>query len=195
MDVVSYMLGKNSSGGGGSSDLDWTAIGYEERPQVIDDGYNYALQIKNNWTPADTLQNKFKDDKNLMFMPLVDTSTTTNMKSTFQGCSGLLQVPLLDTSNVTNMNGIFNGCYVLKDIPLFNTSEITDLRTAFGGCYNLTDESLDNILQMCINVPAGYSRTKTLLSLSIDSTIYPASRIQALPNYQAFINAGWTIGY
>lgn len=31
--------------------------------------------------------------------------------------------------------------------------------------------------------------------LGFSSNAYPKSRIQALSNYQDFINAGWSIGY
>lgn len=48
MDIQSYLLGKNSAGGGDGSDLDWTALGYTDRPQAIDDGYNYAKKYKKN---------------------------------------------------------------------------------------------------------------------------------------------------
>lgn len=182
----------NVSGGGGH---DWSVIGYSGEPQEIQDGYDYAVEIKNNWTPATSLQRKFVDDKKMLFMPLVDTSITTNMKEMFKNCNGLLQIPLLNTSNVTNMNSMFYYCHILKDIPLFDTSHTTDLRSMFASYYNLSNESLDNILQMCVNVPSSYSRAKTLTTLGIAPTDYPASTIQALPHYQDFLDAGWTIGY
>lgn len=56
MDITSYLLGKQAGGGGGGSDLDWTAIGYDSTPQAIVDGYNYAKQIKDNWVPATRIQ-------------------------------------------------------------------------------------------------------------------------------------------
>ena len=40
-----------------------------------------------------------------------------------------------------------------------------------------------------------YSSTKTLARLGFNSTNYPASRIELLSHYQAFLNANWTIGY
>ena len=191
MDVLSYMLGKKASGG---SDLDWTALGYEERPQAIDDGYTYALEIKNNWIPASNLSNKFQDDKKLIFMSLVDTSTTTLMTAMFQNCFGLQSIPLLDTGKVTLMNNMFNGCFALKDIPVLDTSKVTGFGGIFNSCRSLTDESLNNILQMCINATS-YKATKTLNQLGLRSNYYPVEKIQALPKYQDFIDAGWTIGY
>ena len=80
----------------------------------------------------------------------------------------------------------------MENIPLLNAASATNMDYMFVGCEKLTDTSLDNILQMCISA-TNYTGTKTLAQLSInDATVYPASRIQALPHYQDFINAGWT---
>lgn len=202
------------SGGGG---LDWSAIGYNGTPQVIKDGYDYAVEIKNNWVSTSSLRNKFKNDLNLKIMPLVDTSNATNMYGMFENTRGLTQIPLLDTSNVTDMSRMFFESVIstiplldtskvtdmsymftkvssLTTIPLLNTSKVTNMDSMFSSAGNLTDESLDNILQMCINATS-YKRTKTLYQLSFRKTYYPASRIQALPHYQDFLDAGWTIGY
>lgn len=221
MDITSYLLGKNASGGGGGSDLDWTAIGYEERPQVIDDGYNYAKQIQNTWTPSSDLTSKFAHDYSLIYMPLVDTSETTSMYQMFYNCSTLQTMALLNTSNVTTMGGMFQNCTALKELPQIDTSKVTAMGSMLNGCYSLTtvpilnassvkgtnafssmfgncislsDESLNNILKMCTTATQ-YNGTKTLSRLGFNSTYFPASRIQSLSNYQAFLNAGWTIGY
>lgn len=207
----------NVAGGGG--DLDWSAIGYDSVPQGIVDGYNYALEIKTNWDgTATTFSRKFQYDRNIIFMPLVNTSNATHMTSMFDGCFnlmvipllntsnvqgmasmfqycyGLNEVPLLDTSNVTNMSSMFSGCEILKTLPLLNTSKVTNMQGMFYGCLQLTNESLDNILRMCINA-ISYTGTKTLSTLGFNSNNYPVSRIEALPHYQDFIDAGWTIGY
>lgn len=218
MDAVSYLLGKQSSGGGG---LDWSAIGYSGEPQAITDGYNYAVEIKNNWTPAANLRRKFRNNTDLVYMPLVDTSTGTDMREMFSGCSklasiplldtssatttsqmfyscsSLISIPLLDTSSVTDMTNMFSGCSALKEVPILNTSAITGtgLSNIFWACVKLSDTSLDNILQMCIKTTS-YTGTKTLAGIGVSNpTAFPASRIEALPHYQDFIDAGWTMGY
>ena len=223
MELFSYLLGKKSSGGGGGgSDLDWSAIGYSETPQAIQDGYNYAVEIMENWDNTQTdLSNKFMNDTTLFVMPLVDTSNATstfqmfyqceylselpllntsetiNMSYMFYGCKKLKTIPKIDTSSVTNMKNIFNSCTRLENIPLLNTLNISgnsSFQSIVSECPNLTNVSLDNILQMCINATK-YNGTKTLSRLGLNSTNYPTSRIEALPHYQDFIDAGWTIGY
>lgn len=203
----------------GSSDLDWQAIGYNTRPQYINDDYDHAKEIYDNWDSSITnLGSKFRGDKNLVIMPLVDTINATNMQYCFGDCSNLKSIPLLDTSNVTNMSYMFTNCDFLQYVPLFDTqkvkqtnymfsscdllstvplldlSAVTNVQNMFSGSGNLTDTSLDNILQMCINA-SSYTGTKTLARMGLNSSYYPVSRIEALPHYQNFINAGWTIGY
>ena len=116
----------------------------------------------------------------------------------FGSCKSLLNIPQLNTSNVTNMNSMFSGCERLINVPQLDTSNVTNMSSMFGGCVSLNDTSLDNILQMCINA-ASYTGTKTLKTIGFQYTNmtskYPASRIRALPHYQDFIDAGWTIGY
>ncbi len=207
---------ENLPSGGGH---DWSAIGYSGEPQAIEDGYDYAVEIKNNWTSAASLNNKFLNNRNITFMPLVDTSsatsmegmfsgcvslmavpllntsTVTNMYSMFENCSSLKEIPLLNTSAVSNMRSMFKGCMALKTIPVLNTSSVTNFQQTFTNCYLLSDTTLDNILQMCINATS-YAGTKTLQYLGIASyNGYPVTRIQALPHYQDFLDAGWTIGY
>ena len=203
------------SGGGG---LDWSAIGYSGTPQNITTDYNYSKNIYDNWDSTQTnLTNKFQNNNNLVYMPLVDTSNATNVTYMFNSCIYLIEVPSLDFSNVTDATNIFYNCQNLETVSsinfskannllyafysctnLKNVGEITikstsDIRGMFNGCNSLTDESLDNILQMCITATELY--TKTLVNIGFNSTYYPSSRIQALPHYQDFIDAGWTIGY
>lgn len=125
-------------------------------------------------------------------LPMIDMSNVISMKY-FASNSETTSIPQYDTSNVANMYYAFQNCSNLLNVPLLDTNRVTNLRNTFFNSPNLTDQSLDNILQMCIN--SLVSSNKTLARLGFTSTDYPASRIQALPHYQDFIDAGWTIGY
>ena len=140
LDEMVTEIGNIETGGGsgeGSGDLDWSAIGYEGTPQYIKDNYDYAVEIQNNWTPATSLQNKFKDDKNIIIMPIVDTSNTTNFNSMFYACTNLKTIPLLDTSKGTNIESMFQSCTNLEYVPALNISSAPSLRYCFNGCNNL----------------------------------------------------------
>lgn len=145
----------------GSSGLDWSQIGYSGVPQEVTNGFNHAQSIMQNWTVKSDYSNEFGDDINLVFMPLVDTSSAINMSEMFIGCYSLITVPLLntsnvtymvkmfdgcriltipqlDTSNVTNMKGMFYDCESLTTIPVLNTSNVTDMSEMFKDCFSLT---------------------------------------------------------
>lgn len=128
-------------------------------------------------------------------IPLLDTSEVLDMQRMFGVCNKLTEVPLLDTSNVENMNYMFEECTQLTTVPQFNSSKLRNMNGMFSSCLKLTDTSLNNILAMCSNATS-YTGTKTLATLGItNQKTYPVSRIEALSNYQDFIDAGWTIGY
>lgn len=196
---------------------DWSEIGYEDTPQSIIDGFDYAKQIKDNWDDTQTsLYCKYYNDRNLVYMPMVDTKNITSIKQAFYNCSNLVFLPLLDTKNVTDMQYAFCGCNILKEIPkldtrnvtnmqqtfsgcnslrfvpIFDTQKVTSITTLFSGCSKLTNESLNNILQMCINATS-YKGMKTLNWIGL--SMKQATTCQSLSNYQAFLDAGWTTGY
>lgn len=131
---------------------------------------------------------------NLKNIPLYNFSSVTLCNSAFSNCISLISVPEFNLSSCTQFSTAFNGCSNLENVPLFNTPSATDFDRMFQNCPKLTNESIDNILQMCISA-TNYSSTKTLRYMGFNSSSYSASRIQALPHYQNFINAGWTIGY
>lgn len=196
---------------------DWSELGYTETPQSILNDFNYSKNIKDNWNSSETnLKNKFLNNTDLKYMPLVDTSNATSFYSCFQGCNNLTNIPLLNTSNVTTMASCFYNCYSLKSVPAFNTSNVTSFGAMVRGCSNLVDfpvldfskatifsnmftscsklsnDSLNNIMESCIGATS-YTGTKTLAALGISSTL--ATICQGLSNYSAFTSAGWTTGY
>ena len=80
MDIISYLLGKQSSGGGGGGgELDWSAIGYNSTPEAIVDGYNYAKQIQEEWTPTGS----FSTNAKILICPMVDTSAKIDFSHFF----------------------------------------------------------------------------------------------------------------
>lgn len=128
-----------SGGGGGASSTDWSQIGYTGAPQTVQDAFSYAKTIYDNWDPTVTnLENKFNDNKNLVYAPLVDTSRATNMQGMFQSCINLSYLPLLITSNVTNMSHMLHDASGLTSVPLFDTSKVTDMSHMFENDQLLT---------------------------------------------------------
>jgi surface protein len=129
----------------------------------------------------------------------VNTSSATDMQYAFAYCNNLESVSSIDTSKVTDFRSLFRNDSVLTTVPVLSFASITTsskFSYMFGSCSALSDTSLDNILQSCITVHSDYpSNQKKLTYLSFNSVDYSAARIQALPHYQDFVNAGWSIGY
>jgi len=217
MDTFSYLLGKKSSGGGGGSERDWSQLGYSSEPPIINEDFEYSKWYYDEWTGT----GNFQSDAWLVYAPLVDTSNITNFNNFFGGCRALMYVPKLNTSKGTSFKNMFTGCLCLATAPKLDTSRATDISYMFANCSNLTflpvynwssveesgklynifqnsstlnDESLDNVLKSCITA-VNYSGAKTLSDLGIRKSYYPQSKIESLPSYQAFLDAGWTTGY
>ena len=145
-----------------------------------------------NTSKVTNMENMFCRCSNLATIPLLDTSNVTNMIQMFYGCSSLTAIPLLDTSKVTRMDRMFRDCSNLTTIPELNTSKVTYMSSMFEGCSSLSDDSLNNIMQMCINATS-YTDTKTLHYIGLSSE--QANKCKTLSNYSAFTSAGWTTGY
>ena len=163
------------------------------------------------------MQWAFRDCINLTTIPLLNTSNVTNMADAFNNCQSLEEVPLLDTSSVTRMDGMFRATKNLTTIPQFNTinvtdmgfmfayssglvtvpvlntGKVTDMGYMFESCPNLSNDSLNNILQMCIDSAITTASDKTLKDLRLSEE--QAQICTTLSNYQAFLDAGWTTGY
>lgn len=139
MELTSYLLGRNASGGGGGgSTRDWAKIGYSSEPAYIQEGYDYALQIKENWSSPSNISNLFNGDANLIYMPYVQINpNATSTVSMFANCSRLEKVPLLDFSNIVEMRNMFNACSSLVEVPTFNIESATTIASMFSGCTNL----------------------------------------------------------
>lgn len=80
----------------------------------------------------------FYDCKNLISVPLFNTSNVTSMEKMFYNCSNLTTIPQLNTSNVTTMSNMFYQCTSLTTIPQLNTRSVTNMNHMFYFCTSLT---------------------------------------------------------
>lgn len=175
---------------------DWSELGYTDTPGMIIKDFNYAKDIKDNWDSSITNMNsKYYNNRTMGLFPSVDTSNVTNMQYCFGNCIFLECIGNINSSNVTNMDSMFLSDNRLVDVPQLNTSKVTNVYNMFNGCMNLSTTSLNNILGMAININPNYSKAKTLYEFGFRSNYYTMETWQALPNWQAFINAGWTTGF
>lgn len=154
-----------------------------------------------NPTTDQTLANMFNNCSKLEYIDLSNfiTSNVKTLTNMFYNCSKLKNI---DISNFNLgitffVDNLFYGCSLLENINFGNNltfEAITSMKNMFQGCKNLNDNTLNTILRL-LTTATSYTGTKTLAWLGFTSSNYPASRIQALSNYQDFIDAGWSIGY
>lgn len=135
----------------------------------------------------------FADCYNLKSVTLTNTSNMTYIAGMFENCWELENAPLFDTTSATNLSSMFSGCSKLKNVLVYITSSVTNMQDMFLYCTLLTNESLNNIMQMCINTTSAYTKTKTLAYLGLTSA--QATACQSLSNWDAFVAAGWQTGY
>lgn len=135
MDILSYKLGKNASGGGG-----------EDTPEYF---------VMTPTSAQNTMSKMIKK------IPKINTANITNMSSMFANCSNIEEIPSLNTNNVTNMTSMFYNCAILEEIPTLNTKNVTNMSNMFSYCYNLkkvgelNGESVTNIINIfneCANL-------------------------------------------
>lgn len=126
--------------------------------------------------------------------PLFDTSSVTSLRNCFLNCSSLTKIPQYNTANVTNFSGFISNCAALTDVPILDMSSATNLQYLVTGSTGLSDTSINNIL-ISIAGATNYTGTKTLAYIGFTTYTATAQEIQAMPNYQDIVDAGWTIGY
>ena len=114
MELLSYLLGKKSSGGGGTSKYAPRAISF-----YYYTGTDLDYEIEN-----------------------LDTKNLTSMEVMFSNCNKLTSLDLsnFDTSNVTTMAYMFDTCSNLTslDLSTFDTSKLTTIDYMFNKCRKLT---------------------------------------------------------
>lgn len=142
------------------------------------------------------LQNAFNGMSNLTRIPIKNIGSVTNYNSFCKNSSKLTSVISDQPLNGTNYNQAFQNCSALVEIPNISGAKITNnsnyngFYQMFSGCNNLNDESLEKILDMCISATQ-VTANKTLNFMSLPTTL--RNRCTTLSNYQAFLNAGWTL--
>lgn len=102
-------------------------------------------------------------------------------------------IPVLETGNARYLS--FTNCTNLVTLPVLKTGNVITMSDGFTGCTSLSNESLNNIMQMCINAThyetGLYDRRLSTIGLTEEQ----AEICKTLSNYQAFLDAGWTTGY
>lgn len=137
----------------------------------------------------------FRACSSLLYLYELDLSSCTTCYRAFYNCTSLYSAPYLNNIRTGgNFSQMFMNCSSLRILPPYNLKSPTDLANMFQGTgSNLEEASRINILFMLAGCT--YSGTKTLAHLGFTASMYSAASWQALPNYNDFVSAGWSIGY
>lgn len=163
-----------------SVNSEFDVLGYSGTEEPLNSYFNYSKDIVKNWDDSQTgLMNRFRNDKNLVFCPLVDTSNADNMTAMFSGCINLLQVPLLNTANVVHFDEMFYNCSSLTTIPQFNTANLYSANLMLAGCSKLVSvplmdfgkaEQLRSMLLACSELTDLKGFTNLAVNLDLSSS-------------------------
>ena len=139
-------------------------------PNAVDIGAmfwnDHKLTNVGNITTSNKLQliNKmFVECHSLKNVPLFETSGVINTHSMFDNCWNITTVPNFNFSNVTNMQSTFYNAYNLVDVPQFYAPNLTSINKAFYNCNKLSNESIQNIINICLNsnIPSNQKNLRT----------------------------------
>lgn len=143
-----------------------------------------------------SLQNSCNNFTNLTIVSIKNTDNVTNYNSFCKNSSNITDVISEQPLIGTNYNEAFRNCASLINIPeisgknISNNSNYNGFYLMFQNCPNLSDESLIKILDMCIS-STQITENKTLNFMGLSSM--QRTNCKSLPNYQAFLDAGWTL--
>lgn len=139
------------------------------------------------------MNSMFSNCGNLVNVPLFNTQSVQTFTNMFYNCGKIVEAPAFNTQSAINLTTMFRSCSSLMSVPVYNTANVQNMLNMFQSCSSLSDNSLNNILEMCINTTSAYTGTKTLRALGLNQA--QTTRCQNLSNYSPFVNAGWMTGY
>lgn len=129
---------------------DWTKIGYDDTPKSTLIGFDYAVDIKNNWdTSIVTHTERYKDNKVLMYFPKnIDTSNLITVDRMFQASN--LESIDIDLSNARTATAVFTDCLNLRDAivhgignPDAPSGTVVNIANMFSNCRSLVELDLN----------------------------------------------------
>lgn len=130
--------------------------------------------------------------RNISIFPYWNLPNVEDLSSFVQE-THLITVNDIIAPKVKTIKRMFYNCDELVNVPVFNFPNVTNMSEMFNRCPNLSDDSLNNILQICINATSMASNNKKLFYIGLSEE--QATKCTTLSNYSAFTAAGWTTGY
>lgn len=189
MDIVSYLLGKQSSGGGGSNLQEKSVTITENTTTIVnpDSGYDglTKVNVTTNVSGADiteyfdtniTTQSGFGYSNIKKLPSLTIDDRLTSLQGYFGSWSGLEEIENISGgTNITTYDTFLTQCKALKSVNFnnFNTSSSTSFRAMFNTCEKLTNLDLSSFTSANVTDTAFmFLNCKSLTHLDIRNMIF-----------------------
>lgn len=128
-----------------SLSIDWSELGYSERPSLIDDGFEYAKIIVSN-APYYNDNTTFENDRQLVYFPTIDWSNVSRFNYKFANCSRLQYVGKINGSKMNpNFTYTFQNCPALHTVELIELDYAVINFTTFNGSDYVTNLTCTNL--------------------------------------------------
>lgn len=128
-----------------SLSIDWSELGYSERPSLIDDGVEYAKIIVSN-APYYNNNTTFENDMQLVYFPTIDWSNVSMFNYKFANCSRLQYVGKINGNKMNpNFTYTFQNCPALHTIELIELDYAVINFTTFNGSDYVTNLTCTNL--------------------------------------------------
>lgn len=154
------------------NDLDWSAIGYNARPETITEGYNVAKNINDTYDfSKSNTASAFSNRKDLIIFPKKEFTNSISLYQGFVNCSGLLEIEL-NAPKVTILSQAFTSCTNLKKAKIkSNSGTIISTSACFSGCNQLKEIDLSECnLSNCTTMNEMFYQCIVLPSITLNNT-------------------------
>ena len=152
----------------GGSSYNWSQIGYSEEPDAIQESFNYAKNIYDNWDNTITDRKKeFQNDRKMIFFPDVDMSHVTDASYMFQ------YAPLIQVGDNFDFSNLSNASYMFyySALKYLNNVELNNYVTTVSMFESINDLQINNFVSTGSYSSSSYNNNKNVLinNLSIRS--------------------------
>lgn len=129
---------------------DWREIGYDDTPISTLIGFDYAVDIKDNWdTSIVTHTERYRDDKVLMYFPKnIDTTNIQTADRMFQASD--LEYIDIDLSSARTATAVFTDCSNLRGAivhglgnPEAPAGVLNNIANMFSNCKSLVNVDIN----------------------------------------------------
>ena len=112
-------------------------IGYtESNTPELQEMVDYSYELAKGWNPDGSTAQMFRDNKDIVFLPVLDWSNVTSGSYVFQNCVNLTTIGHLNLPPLTDCVSIFDNCGV-KAVPNLSTKKCPKFDRAFNNCTSL----------------------------------------------------------